>query len=261
MNELAKLLLSGAQGASNAAASTVSGPVDLISWTLRQAGIPIPQNAVGGSNWFAQQGLTREPENKLAGLLGEGLGAAMPAVVAAKAPQIAGGLLKGAENLAATRTASKEMGGVLNPFREGNYRVDDLSTYTPNVFRETNIDGANAFSKNSGSQPVDLWFANQPEYALGQGANRGVLLEFDAKNMPGQLSLAKPNARQAYDSGYAEFVTRDIDPRDLADKVMSVVVKPEQQTGPYFRRLLTDLKQRGFTSETLPDKSIKLTKQ
>lgn len=111
MNELARLLLSGAQGASNAAASTVSGPVDLISWSLRQAGIPIPQNAVGGSNWFAKQGLTREPENKLAGLLGEGLGAAMPAVVAAKAPQIAGGLLKGAENLAAPGTLSRGLLG------------------------------------------------------------------------------------------------------------------------------------------------------
>lgn len=42
---------------------------------------------------MAQQGLTATPQNKLAGLLGEGAGLAAPMAMAAKAPQIAGGLL------------------------------------------------------------------------------------------------------------------------------------------------------------------------
>lgn len=260
MNELAKLLRSGAQGASNAAASTVSAPVDLIAWALRKGGVPIPENAVGGSNWFAQQRLTQEPENRLAGLLGEGLGAAMPAVVAAKAPQIARGLLQGAENLAAPRTASRELGGLLNPYPGHSYRVDDLSQYTPNVFRDTNVEGAAGFSKNAGGHPVDLWFANQPEYALGQGGNTGVMLELSAKNLPGQHSLAKPGAMDSYERGYAEFLSSDVDPASLADNVLSVVIKPEQQRGAFFNRLMNDYRHRGFKSETLPDKSIRLSK-
>lgn len=104
MNKLAEYLQSGAQGASNAAASTVSAPVDLIAWLLRKGGLDVPEDAVGSTNWMVRNGLVQQPQNKLAGFIGEGLGAAIPGVVAAKAPQIAGALLKGGENLAAQKT-------------------------------------------------------------------------------------------------------------------------------------------------------------
>ncbi len=81
-----------AQGASNAVASNLSGPVDGLAWLLRKVGVPVP-TPVGGSEWLAQKGLTAEPQNKLAGLLGEGAGLAAPILMANKAPQIAGGLL------------------------------------------------------------------------------------------------------------------------------------------------------------------------
>lgn len=256
MNQLLQMLQSGAQGASNAAASTVSAPVDGLAWLLRKAGVQIPQAPLGGSDWMAQQGLTAQPTNRLAGLIGEGLGAALPGVAASRASQIASGLLQSADNLAAPATASKEMGGVLNPFPSSNYYKQDLSEYTPNVFRETDIEGASRFSPKSLSQPQDLWFANQPEYALGQGANRGVLLEMDAKGLPGQLSLKKPNARQMYEADYAEFMTKSVNPGELAENVRSVKISPDQQKGAFFTRVTNDLKSRGFVQETLPDKSI-----
>ncbi len=98
---LAKLLREGpldqaksfAQGMSNAAASNVSGPVDALAWLLRKTGLPIPQNPMGGSEWMAEKGLTAAPNNRLAGLLGEGAGLSAPIAAFAKAPQIAGGLL------------------------------------------------------------------------------------------------------------------------------------------------------------------------
>ena len=56
------------QGASNSVASGVSAPVDGLAWLLKQAGVNTG-TPVGGSDWMAQQGLTAEPKNKLAGLL------------------------------------------------------------------------------------------------------------------------------------------------------------------------------------------------
>lgn len=92
MNLLAQLS-SLTQGASNAVASNVSAPVDGISWLLRKAGLPIPAEPVGGSDWMARQGLTATPQNKLAGLLGETVGMVGPALVQNAAPKIAKGLL------------------------------------------------------------------------------------------------------------------------------------------------------------------------
>lgn len=102
-NALIKALRDTAQSASNAIASNVSGPVDLITAGLRAGGLPI-NNPVGGSQWMAERGLTREVEMGVPRIVGETLGMAGPAVVAAKAPQIAAGLNKAGANLAAPKT-------------------------------------------------------------------------------------------------------------------------------------------------------------
>ena len=94
-------LLDFIQGASNAAAGTVSGPVDLLSMGLLRMGVPLPPSPVGGSQWMREQGLIRDPQNRMAGLLGEAAGNILPIVAAAKAPQIANGLLQAGENLRA----------------------------------------------------------------------------------------------------------------------------------------------------------------
>jgi hypothetical protein len=89
------------QGASNSAASGVSAPVDVLAWLMRKAGMGgmIGNAPVGGSEWMAQKGLTADAPGK-AGLLGEAIGGVVPLLGAAKAPQIAGGLLKAESNLA-----------------------------------------------------------------------------------------------------------------------------------------------------------------
>lgn len=101
------------QGMSNSAASNVSAPVDGLAWLLRKAGVDVGDSPVGGSDWMRQRGLTAEPQNKLAGLLGESIGGVAPMLTAAKAPQIAGALLKGGENLAAPRTLNPQAGMAL----------------------------------------------------------------------------------------------------------------------------------------------------
>ncbi len=101
MAGLLDYLRDAAQGASNSAASTVSGPVDLINMGLLSMGLPMPANPFGGSQWMRERGLTRQPENFYAGLAGESVGNVLPIVAAAKAPQIAQGLLQAGENLRA----------------------------------------------------------------------------------------------------------------------------------------------------------------
>lgn len=114
-------LLDFAQGASNAAASNVSAPVDALAWALRKIGIPVGDTPVGSSAWMAQKGLTK-PAPGLAGLLGESAGLSLPIIAAAKAPQIAGGLLRVGENAAAPRTLHPQRGAVV--LNKPAYQID-----------------------------------------------------------------------------------------------------------------------------------------
>ena len=112
-NRFIGLLADGLQGASNAAASNVSAPVDGLAWLLRKAGVPVGDAPIGGSDWMAQKGLTRQPTNQIAGLLGESLGGVAPIMAAAKAPQIARGLLQAGENMAARPTLNPQAGAIV----------------------------------------------------------------------------------------------------------------------------------------------------
>jgi hypothetical protein len=93
-------LLDIAQGASNAAADAVSGPVDLLAWAARKAGVPVGSAPVGGSAWMAAKGLTKQPQNALLGMAGETAGMISPIVAQAKAAEVAKLLLQGGHNLA-----------------------------------------------------------------------------------------------------------------------------------------------------------------
>lgn len=110
--ELLKALRDTAQSASNAITSNVSGPVDLIAAALRAGGLDI-QQPVGGSEWMQRKGLTAPVEMGAPRIIGETLGMAGPAVVAAKAPQIAAGLNQAGANLAAPRTLHPQKGAIV----------------------------------------------------------------------------------------------------------------------------------------------------
>lgn len=87
------------KGASRAAGQMVTGGVDLISLLLSPLGYN-HHAPVGSTVWAEQKGMIPKAEytNRLAGLLGEGLGGISPMVAQAKAPQIAKGLLTIGEN-------------------------------------------------------------------------------------------------------------------------------------------------------------------
>jgi hypothetical protein len=94
-------LLDFLQAASNSVAGNVSGPVDGLNWLLSRAGLG-SEEPVGGSKWLEKKGLTRPVKQGAAQVAGETAGLLSPVLMAAKAPQIAKGLLQGADNLAAS---------------------------------------------------------------------------------------------------------------------------------------------------------------
>lgn len=105
-------LLDFLQSASNTAAGNVSAPVDGIAWLLRKAGVPV-DTPIGGSDWMAQKGLTRPVQQSGASLAGETFGLLAPMVAAAKAPQIAGGLLQMVDNASIPAELNKQAGMAL----------------------------------------------------------------------------------------------------------------------------------------------------
>jgi hypothetical protein len=97
------------QSASNAAASNISGPVDILQLLLQKSGLPV-SNAVGSSDWMKSRGLMRDVPQSAATLAGETLGMISPMMVTAKAPQIAAGMNQMAANAMAPRTMNPQAG-------------------------------------------------------------------------------------------------------------------------------------------------------
>jgi hypothetical protein len=100
------------QAMSNTASDAVAGPVDIVSWLMKKAGIPVG-DAVGGTAWQEAQGLRRPVAQSPEALAGETLGLLSPIGAAAKAPQIARGLLQAGDNLAAPRTLNPQKGAIV----------------------------------------------------------------------------------------------------------------------------------------------------
>ena len=104
---------------------------------------------------------------------------------------------------------------------EGN-----LGKYTNLVYRETNIDETLAFlGRTQKTSPEDLFFANTPDLAIGQGKNTGVLIEFDAGGIRGVVNQQKPAWEAVWDTGQAEFLARYQSPTSLSSQVRSITIK------------------------------------
>lgn len=150
------------QAASNAVAGNVTGPVDILSLLLRKIGVPVPENALGSSQWAREHGLLRDVDDPYARAAGESLGIIAPMVAAAKAPQIARGLLKAGDNLAAPRTLNPQTGAIVwhgSPHKFDKFDSSKIGTG----------EGAQAYGHG-------LYLAESPEVAqtyLGTGRAKG----------------------------------------------------------------------------------------
>jgi hypothetical protein len=107
-----KGLLDFLQAASNAVADNVAGPVDLLNAGLGTVGLG-SREPVGGTAWQQRMGLRRPVEQGAARVAGETVGLLSPTLMTAKAPQIARGLLAGADNLAQPATLNPQAGAIV----------------------------------------------------------------------------------------------------------------------------------------------------
>ena len=82
-------LLDFLQAASNTAAQNVAGPIDLLSWALKSAGMPGQEKPMLGSEWMKEKGLMRDVPQSAASLAGETVGLLAPIGAVQFAPQIA----------------------------------------------------------------------------------------------------------------------------------------------------------------------------
>ena len=142
-------LLDFIQGASNAAAGTVAGPVDLINMGLLGVGLPMPRNPVGGSQWMRERGLMREPQNRVAGLLGEAAGNVLPIVAAAKAPQIAQGLLNHADAYRKYHAATTAPGAPATVWHGSPHKFDKFDSSTIGTGSGVNAQGTGIYLSES----------------------------------------------------------------------------------------------------------------
>jgi hypothetical protein len=137
--------------------------------------------------------------------------------------------------------------------------LGDLSKHTDKVYTETTGERALADLLEGNGQPGEVWLSNNPDTALGQGGNKGVVVEMDAKGLQGQLSRSKPGWDFAYDNGSAEFVGKHNDVADYSKNVRSVTVKAGAQMPNYASARL-----KGFLKDwektTNPDGSVTYTK-
>lgn len=189
-------LLDFLQGASNSAASTVSGPVDLINMGLLGLGLPMPRNPVGGSQWMREKGLTREPQNRTAGLLGEAAGNILPIVAAAKGPQIAEGLLSHADAYRKYHAATTAPGAPATVWHGSPHRFDKFDSSKIGTG-----EGAQAYGHG-------LYFAENPEVARQYAnaltdASTGGRVGVDATSLVPRNSGA--SVQEVLDAKYAEL--------------------------------------------------------
>ena len=174
--------LNGLQAASNAVAGNVAGPVDILAFLLRKAGMPVPENAIGGSNWMTQKGLMAPVRQGASQVIGETAGLLGPAMVSQFGPQIARGLLKGGENLAAPRTLNPQTGAVVyhgSPHKFDKFDSSKIGTG----------EGAQAYGHG-------LYLADSPDVA-------GTYAVINAKSAPKPQTLQR--LRDAAPVGSAEW--------------------------------------------------------
>lgn len=166
-------LLDFLQGASNSAAANVSAPIDGLNWLLRKMGAPVSEKPFLGSDWMVDKGLTAAPQNRNMGLLGEAVGGVLPMVVAAKAPQIAQGLLQAERNLAAPRTLNPQAGAILwhgSPHKFDAFDASKIGTgegaqaYGHGLYLAESPDVAKSYAENLSANVPNLLTPTKDEY-------------------------------------------------------------------------------------------------
>jgi hypothetical protein len=234
-------------------------------------GLPMPRNPVGGSQWMREKGLTREPQNRTAGLLGEAAGNILPIVAAAKGPQIAQGLLQAGENLRAPtpmNTATRGQAGAIvyhgSPHRFDKFDSSKIGTgegaqayghglylaESPEVAKHY-ATGGGGFVSNSGKSNVYFdgkWLDSFGDKATPEGLAKYVMTQSSAgSTVPEKVAalrkIGKPDAADwlAKNAGRFEVSGGHLYKVDLSDSAIARMLdwdKPLSQQPEAVRKAL-----------------------
>jgi hypothetical protein len=204
-------LLDVLQSASNAVAGNVAGPVDILSLLLRKGGIPIPDEPLGGSEWMKRKGLMRDVPMGAGRIVGETAGLLAPTAIAAKAPQIARGLLKVQENAAAPRTLSPEAGVIVyhgSPHKFDKFDASKIGTgegtqaYGHGLYLAESPKVAKSYQHLKPiTDPTDSAFINaRAAFDISKGKPNAALQWLDDR-----IGLVQSNAKFMPDKGEGEL--------------------------------------------------------
>jgi hypothetical protein len=248
------------QAASNTAADTVAAPVDLIAFLLRKAGVPVPQNAVGGTQWMTERGLRRDVQQSPASLAGETVGLLSPVVAAAKAPQIAKGLLQVEANAMAPSTLPRmsERGAIVwhgSPHKFDKFDSSKIGAgegaqaYGHGLYLAENPATSGEYiraGKNVGFSnwdPVPVLADKAFAQAKGDKAKAIEILEQLASNTSGRTM--KLNAKMAKDVINRDAQRASLYKVDLPDEKIARMLdwdKPLSQQAPEVRKAVQAIK-------------------
>jgi hypothetical protein len=126
---------------------------------------------------MADRGITVQPQNQVAGMLGETAGMVVPIAAAAKAPQIAAGMLQAGQNMAAPQTLNPQTGAIVwhgSPHKFDAFDSSKIGTG----------EGAQAYGHG-------LYLAETPEVARtykSAGANPSTFVTLRSIRDPAQMA-------------------------------------------------------------------------
>lgn len=137
---------------------------------------------------------------------------------------------------------------------ETQYRA--LADYTDRLYRETSPAALARILKRGADDPAQaLYFANGRDLAMGQGENRGVLLEVDPAGLIGEVSKKKPGWEFQYAQGQAELIAPATKPQRLRPNLRAITFQADIDPGPA-RLWLAKLEREGWSKQANPDGSI-----
>ncbi len=152
-----------------------------------------------------------------------------------------------------------------------NY-LKNLSSYTKNLYRETspeealfNLPHSPASASYGPSGAQRAFYADTPDLALGQGANKGVRVGYDASAFEGQIHQ-KPGWQTAFEGGAAEYMaapSRNADVRGAVNSIdidKSALAAAPRHVQANFNRTLEQLRSNGWEIQDTAA-AFKLTKR
>lgn len=132
------------------------------------------------------------------------------------------------------------------------------------LYRETSPSGAAMLVEGNtgaglGGTGMRFDTANTENLALGQGQNRGVLLEMDAPGLEGWLNTSKPAWEMSYGAGEVEITLQYNTGTAYAKSIRKVTIRPGQK-GPDITRMVYRLERKGWAESMAPDGSRVFTR-